>query len=131
MSTPSLSLSNSTISGSNVTAIFAETSVTPTLQHQYTTVANLPPNNPGWSRGVQISPQYVFIKRGQSSFAFAVGDLVSLAIFQQPSLSWSPLIGNGGQPVNESVVHNSGGANSVNISVSNIQTETNVSFSWF
>jgi hypothetical protein len=76
-----------------------------TIPANQTTIGQFPPDNPNWSRAVQLNSQYVFVKRGANGIAFLVEDLVKIAVSQVPALSWPPIYST--QPTNQSCVHNS------------------------
>lgn len=59
---------------------------------QQVTVGQFPALNPTFSRGVQVSDEYVFVKRGTYSVGIALTDLVSLAVNIEPNLSYVPYI---------------------------------------
>jgi len=65
---------------------------TPTAPAQRVTVAQYPASNAGFSRACQLTSDYVFIKRGTSSFAIPISDLANIAAEQVPALSYSPLV---------------------------------------
>jgi len=74
------------ICGTNLMAA----TVTPTLPARQVTVGQFPANNPNFSRQVQISDQYVFVKRSTYAVAISLGDLINLALTQEIGLTWTP-----------------------------------------
>lgn len=103
MSIPIITTTNPGGSPTTIMPTFYVSTVTPALQPNQTTVANFPTANPKWSRGVQASNQYITIRRGTSSCAFAVTDLVALAVVQVPGLSWPPIVST--QPANQIAIN--------------------------
>ncbi len=81
-----------------ITAIVTETTllfpatVTPTLPGRQVTMAQLPAANPNWVRSVQVSDEYVFVKRGTYAVAISLADLVNIALAQEVNLTWTPPI---------------------------------------
>jgi len=78
------------VSNTNVT--FYISSGTPTQPSQRVTVPQYAVGNAGFTRAVQLSSEYVFIKRGTSSVAIPIADLANIAVGQDANLSYSPLI---------------------------------------
>jgi hypothetical protein len=64
--------------------------VTPTQPARQVTIGNFPSNNPNFSRQVQISDQFAFVKRGTYAVAISIADIVNMALTQEPNLTWSP-----------------------------------------
>lgn len=64
--------------------------VTPTLPARQITIGQFPASNPNFSRQIQISDQYVFVKRGTAAVAISLPDLVNLALTQETGLTWTP-----------------------------------------
>jgi len=80
--------------------------VTPSLPTRLVTVGQFPANNPNFSRQLQISDEYVFVKRSSYGVAISLSDIVNIALTEEVNLTWTP-------PViltdlsNESCVHSS------------------------
>ena len=64
--------------------------VTPSLPSRQITIGQFPDNNPNWSRQIQVSDEYLFVKRGAYGVAIPLNDLVSLALTQEANLTWTP-----------------------------------------
>lgn len=96
---------STTVSGSAVASVYAAT-ITPTAPTRQVTVGFFTTANPNWTRQVQISDQAVFVKRGTYAVAISLADLVTLALTQEPNLTWTPPVVNT-QPSNASCVHSS------------------------
>jgi hypothetical protein len=90
---------------------------------QRVTVLQCPASNTAFNRSCQLSSEYVFIKRGTSTFAIPVVDLAGIAVTQIPALSYSPLITV--QPVSASV----SAGNTANFNVS-ANSESTLSYEW-
>jgi hypothetical protein len=112
-------------STSNLNVKFFVSTATPTMPSQRVTVAQYPASNPSFSRAVQVSSEYVFIKRGTASFAISLADLAGIAIGQVPALSYSPLITT--QPLDAAVV--AGGSNNAQFNVA-ANSETTLTYQW-
>lgn len=80
--------------------------VTPTSPIRLVTVGQIPSNNANWSRQVQISDQYVFVRRNSYGVAISLSDIITLALTQETGLTWTPPVINT-QPSNASAVHSS------------------------
>lgn len=104
MSIPILTTVNPGGSPTTVTPTFYVSTATPTIPANQTTVSNFPSKNKRWSRAVSASNDLITIRRGKTSVAFPVADLVALAVAQAPGLTWTPPVINT-QPVNTSVAH--------------------------
>lgn len=58
---------------------------------QQTTVGHLADDNLTWARHIQLSQEAVFVKRiGCGGMAIPVEDLVAIAPFVEPRLTWAP-----------------------------------------
>lgn len=53
----------------------------------YTNVAN-----PKWSRMLQVSDEYLFVKRGKVAVAIPLHEVINLAMTQEVDLTWTPPI---------------------------------------
>ena len=93
-----------TNTGVNAQTIYQSTG-TPTQPTQQVTVGQFPALNPTFSRAVQLSNEFVFVKRGTYTVGISLTDLVSIAATIEPNLSYVPYIIT--QPANASCVHSS------------------------
>ena len=66
------------------------TTVTPTTPTRQITIGQFPAANPNFSRAIQLSDQYLFVKRGTYGVAIPLGDLVNLALTDEANLTWTP-----------------------------------------
>jgi len=102
--------SGSSAIGTVVAPIFGvslyPTTVTPTLPARQITIGQFPSNNPNFSRQIQISDQYLFVKRGTYSVAINLADVVNIALTEEVNLTWTPPVSLV-QPVSASCVHSS------------------------
>lgn len=89
---------------------------------QQVTVGQFPPLNPTFSRGVQVSDEYVFVKRGTYAVGISLSDLVSLAVNIEPNLSYVPYIIT--QPVSATGTFAKATLTSNNTNVSDADTVT-------
>jgi hypothetical protein len=64
--------------------------VTPSLPARLVTVGQFPTANPNYSRQLQISDEYVFVKRGTYAVAFSLADVINLALTEEVNLTWTP-----------------------------------------
>ena len=80
--------------------------VTPTTPTKLVTVGQFPAYNPNFSRAIQISDQYVFVKRGTYAVAFSLTDIVNLALTGEVNLTWTPPV-QLTAPSNAACVHSS------------------------
>src|ERR1039458_2359985 len=64
--------------------------VAPTLPARQVTIGQFPAANPNWSRQIQLSDEYLFIKRGKACVAISVPDLINLAFTLEQGLTWTP-----------------------------------------
>ncbi len=80
--------------------------VTPTQPARQVTVGQFPANNPNFSRQIQISDQYVFVKNGTYSVAISLPDLINICLTEEINLTWTPPVALA-QPSNASCVHSS------------------------
>tara|TARA_R110000868_G_scaffold245626_7_gene502233 strand:+ start:18280 stop:19455 length:1176 start_codon:yes stop_codon:yes gene_type:complete len=64
--------------------------VTPTAPARQITIGQFPSNNPNFSRQIQISDQFVFVKRGTYSVAINLADVVNIALTEEVNLTWTP-----------------------------------------
>jgi hypothetical protein len=69
---------------------FYAATVTPSLPARQVTVGQFPTANPNWSRQIQVSDEFVFVKRGTYAVALSLADLVNIALTQEANLTWSP-----------------------------------------
>lgn len=69
--------------------MFAAT-VTPTMPTRQVTVGQFPAANPNFSRAIQLSDEFLFIKRGTYAVAISTADLVNLALQEEVNLTWTP-----------------------------------------
>jgi hypothetical protein len=125
MSIPILTTTDNPANTGNVSIKFYQMTATPTQPSQQITVGNYPASNPVFERHCQISSEYVFIKRGTSSFAISLDDLCGIAVGQVPALSYSPLITLDLEPA--SVI--AGGTNHANF-VMAANSETALTYAW-
>ena len=65
---------------------------TPTLPARQITVGQFSALNPNWSRVIQISDQFVFVKHGNYAVCISLADIANIALCQEPNLTWSPPI---------------------------------------
>ena len=57
-----------------------------------TSVNHITPLNRKWSRNIQISNEFIFLKRyGCPTVGMHVDDFVALAVAAEPQLSWPPI----------------------------------------
>jgi hypothetical protein len=125
MSIPILTTVDNSANTGNVSVLFYKMNATPMQPSQRVTVAQIPASNPAFSRAVQVSSEYVFVKRGTSSFAISLDDLCGIAIGQVPTLSYTPL--ETLQPKNATVI--AGGSNHANFTVL-ANSETDLTYQW-
>lgn len=94
--TATLAGSGTSAIGTTVTPILGVSlypaTVTPTLPTKQVTVGQFPAANPNWSRQIQLSDQYLFIKRGSYGVAIPLNDLVNIALTEEVNLTWTPPI---------------------------------------
>jgi hypothetical protein len=65
---------------------------TPSQPTQQVTVGHTSPLNVKWARNIQISNEFIFVKRyGCPVVGIHVDDLVALAVAAEPGLSWPPV----------------------------------------
>lgn len=128
MSIPILSTVNNATNNGNVTITFYKLTATPTQPAQQTTITEFPATNPSWARGIQITSEYVMVKRGTGSFAIPISDLVGIAVDQVPALSYPPFIIV--QPLATSC--NSAASNSTNTAQFNVtaNSESTLTYAW-
>ena len=100
--------------------------VTPTLPARLVTVGQFPPNNPNFSRQLQISDQYVFVKRGTYAVAISLNDICSMALNEEVNLTWTPpaILT---EPANASCAHSSTSASFVALAGS----EYTMTYAWY
>ena len=68
---------------------------------QRTTICHVNPLHRNWARDVQITPEYVLIKRHKCpTIGVSISDLVALAVSQEPGLSWPPVFSQMPESVN-------------------------------
>ena len=92
--TATLAGSGSSAVGTTISPIYGvplfPTTVTPSLPTRLVTVGQFPAANPNFSRALQISDEYVFVKRGTAAVAFSLADMINLALTDETSLTWTP-----------------------------------------
>lgn len=109
----------------NITNVtFYESSVTPNQPSQRVTIAQFPATNPSFSRSIQISEDYLFIKRGTYNFAIPLTDLAGIAVAEVPGLSYAPFIT--GEPDDANCVANTSNASFVVTA----NSESTLSYAW-
>lgn len=82
---------STTVSGSPISLpTFYAATVTPSLPARQVTVGQFPTANPNFSRQIQVSDEFVFVKRGTYAVAISLADLVNIALTQEVNLTWSP-----------------------------------------
>ena len=64
--------------------------VTPTLPARQITIGQFPSNNPNFSRQIQVSDQYLFVKNGTYAVAITLADVVNIALTEEVNLTWTP-----------------------------------------
>ena len=106
-------------------AVFYVSNATPVQPSQRVTVAQYPAGNPAFSRAVQVSSEYVFVKRGAAAFAIPLVDLCGIAAGMVPALSYSPLIVL--QPSALTITHGGGNYAIFNTSAN---SESAVTYGW-
>jgi len=74
----------------SATTLLFPATVTPALPARQVTVGQFPAANPNWVRSVQLSDEYLFVKRGLYGVAIALSDVVNLALAQEVNLTWTP-----------------------------------------
>lgn len=95
------SATSATLTGSGTSAVGTSISlvlgvplyaatVTPTLPARLVSVGQFPAANPSWARLLQISDQFVFIKRGTYAVAINLADMINLALTEEVNLTWTP-----------------------------------------
>lgn len=109
----------------NYNVVFYTSNATPVHEAQRTTVGQYPTSNPNFSRAVQLTPEFLYVKRGSTTLGIPIEDLAGLAFGDQPTLSYSPLITL--QPVSLSV--KAGGGNTANFFVS-ANSESTLTYAW-
>jgi hypothetical protein len=93
---------------------------TPRIPMQQVTIPHFSPNNRGWMRQIQISNEFLMIKRpGCPTVGIHVDDIINLAIAAESKLSWPPVFI--GQPAKNSL-------GELTVSVSSELTD--VSYQW-
>ena len=88
-------MSTKTINFTSNTTVHQTTDATTgvvTFPIQQVSVGQIPSGNPSFSRGWTLSDQYVFCRRGTYVVAFALADLMPLAIAYEPNLSYAPSV---------------------------------------
>jgi hypothetical protein len=84
---------STTVAGSPISLkSFYAATVTPSTPARQVTVGQFPASNPNWSRQIQVSDEYIFVKRGALGVAISLSDIVNLIIDQEPGLTWTPPI---------------------------------------
>lgn len=81
---------STTVNGSAISLSLYPATVTPSLPARQVSVGQFPSNNPNFSRIIQVSDEYVFVKYGTYSVAIPLTTLVSLALTQETGLTWTP-----------------------------------------
>lgn len=117
---------STTVNGSAISVNLYPATVTPTLPARLVTVGQFPANNPSFSRAVQVSDQYVFVKRGSYGVAIDLSAIVTLALTQEPNLTWTPPVVLT-QAANKSCVHSSASA----VFSFLVGSEYNVTYAWY
>lgn len=74
------------------TTLLYPATVTPALIARQITIGQFPAANPNWARQIQVSDEFVFVKRGLFGVAIALSDVVNLALSQEIGLTWTPPI---------------------------------------
>jgi hypothetical protein len=64
--------------------------ITASLPARQVSIAQFPATNPNWSRYLQLSDEYLFVKRGKAAVAISIADLINLAFVLEPGLTWTP-----------------------------------------
>jgi hypothetical protein len=64
--------------------------VTPGLPARQVSIGAGTVENPNWHRSIQISDEFVFVKRGKLAVAVSIADVINLAMAVEPGLTWSP-----------------------------------------
>jgi hypothetical protein len=89
------------------------------------TVHNSAVLNPQWIRNLQLSSEFVFIKRyGSPTVGVHVDDLIALAIAIEPKLSWPPLFKL--LPQNQSIK----AGETANLSIETVSELPDVTYQW-
>jgi hypothetical protein len=107
----------------NVT--FYVSTATQSRPAQQVTIAQYPTSNPAFARAVQVSDEFLFVKRGTGVVAFPISDLCGIGVSQVPAVSYSPLITL--QPVSQSVTANNAAFKSFNVAAN---SETTLTYAW-
>lgn len=81
---------SSTVNGSAISLNLYPATVTPSLPSRQVSVGQFPVNNPNFSRILQISDEYVFVKNGTYAVAIPLTTIVALALTQELGLTWTP-----------------------------------------
>ena len=82
---------STTVSGSPLTLpTFYAATVTPSLPARQVTIGQYPTANPNWSRIIQVSDEFIFVKRGEYAVAISLADLVNIALIKEIHLTWTP-----------------------------------------
>ena len=88
-----------TLTGASATTITATltemlllhaATVTPTLPARQVTVGQYTSANLNWSRQIQLSDEYVFVKRSTYAVAISLADIVNMALTQELNFTWTP-----------------------------------------
>lgn len=79
-----------TINGSAISLNLYPATVTPTQPSRQVSVGQFPANNPNFSRILQISDEFVFVKYGTYAVGIPLTTIVALALTQEPGLTWTP-----------------------------------------
>lgn len=69
--------------------LFAAT-VTPGLPTRQVTVGQFPAANPNFSRALQLSDEFLFVKRSTAAVAFSLADIINQALTAEQALTWTP-----------------------------------------
>jgi hypothetical protein len=89
------------------------------------TVHNSAVLNPQWVRNLQLSSEFVFIKRyGSPTVGVHVDDLIALAIAIEPKLSWPPLFKN--PPQSQSIK----AGETASLSIETVSELPDVTYQW-
>jgi hypothetical protein len=100
--------------------------VTPSMPTRNVTIGQFPANNPNFSRALQISDEYVFVKRGSYGVAISLADMINIALTEETNLTWTPPVVLT-QPSSASCVHSSTAA-TFTVSAG---SEYDLTYSWF
>jgi len=118
-----LTVSSVNVAGNNVTITASISDANYTQAAQQVTIADYP-NNPNWSRLIQLSGQAQFIKRyGSNSVAIPVSSIALMAYSIENSLTYAPYISS--QPNNTSAA----APNAASFAVT-VDSEVPVTYFW-